>query len=91
MQLLKQDVAWKWTEVAQTAFNNLKKASTTSLDLAFLNPDVHTELDTDVSALGLDGIFLREMVQGKQHFERRLCVLLYTGRATMGGTKRGEP
>ena len=52
---------------------------------------MHMELYTDASVLGLGGILPQKIEQGKLHFKRSLLVLLYTERATMGGTKRNEP
>lgn len=57
--LLKKEVPFHWSDEANHAFNLLKNKLVERFILSLYNPQLKTELHTDASSLGIDGISLQ--------------------------------
>ena len=58
-RLTKTGVEWRWTEVEQKAFDDLK-AAISCKPMAYFNPDWTTELVVDASSSGLGAILTQQ-------------------------------
>jgi hypothetical protein len=66
-QLLKQDQAWQWTEVEESAFQELKEVLARRPVLAVHRPGAATEVHTDASTIGVAGILVQKQADDKLH------------------------
>lgn len=77
--LTKKNVTWKWTEVEQEAFKQLKKVLVERPVLHLFDPKDHTEVHTDASSLGLAGILMQKLENDRLHpvdfFSRKTTLL----------------
>jgi len=60
--LTSQDAEWKWTNEQQEAFDQIKKALTSSPVMEYFDPHKHTKLIVDASPVGLGAILMQEHV-----------------------------
>ncbi|CAH2100995.1 unnamed protein product [Euphydryas editha] len=74
--LLRKNCNWKWSELQNTAFNDIKKKLTERPVIALYDPKAATELHTDASKLGVAGILLQKNKDGI------LCPVSYYSRKT---------
>jgi len=69
-KLLRAGTVWRWTEVEQQAFENVKTSITTKC-MAYFNKDWNTELEVDASPVGL-GAILKQYNPVNPEMERAL-------------------
>lgn len=60
-ELLRKDVAWKWTQIQQDAFDLLKKSLTSELLLTHYNPRLDIIISADASNKGLGACIQHRM------------------------------
>ena len=67
--MLKKDVAFKWDDICQQAFEKLKEHLVSAPILAYprFKSDVPFVLETDTSIQGLGAVLAQKQVDGKVH------------------------
>ena len=59
-KLTKLNEQWKWTDVEQTAFDQIKSLITSSKVMAYFNPKKETQILVDASPVGLGAILMQD-------------------------------
>ncbi|XP_062499663.1 uncharacterized protein K02A2.6-like [Corticium candelabrum] len=58
-QLTKQHIQWEWTDVQETAFNDIKRTVTTTPVLRYFDPKDETTIQCDASQTGLGAVLMQ--------------------------------
>jgi hypothetical protein len=59
-QLLRHDASWEWTSRHQVTFESLKETLLSTDTLAYFDPNLHTEIITDASPVGLGAVLMQK-------------------------------
>ena len=64
-ELTREKTGWKWTEVEQTAFDEVKRRLTTAPIMTYYRLDADTRIVTDASPLGLGAVLQQKQDDGQ--------------------------